>query len=73
MKRIFIGQTMLKNMQKIETVINTPVPRQTMRIWPDPPQSTLNANSILHFIPVLTKHRKYLSPEEGRRSAVGVE
>ena len=62
-----------KNMQKIETVINTPVPHQTMRIWPDPPQSTLNANSILHFTPVLPKHSKYLSPDERRRSTMGVE
>jgi len=66
-------QVTRRQLQKIKTAINTPVPHQTMRIGPDPPQSTLNKNSILHFTPVLTKHRNYLSPEERRRSAVGVE
>ena len=60
-------------MQVIEIVLNTPDPRQLMRIWPDPPQTTLKANQILYFTTILSIDRSFLPPEERRRSAVGVE
>ena len=40
---------MLKNMQVIENVLNTPWPRQPMRFLPDPPQTILKANQTLKF------------------------
>ena len=36
-------------MQVIENVLNTPWPRQPMRILPDPPQTTLKTNKTLKF------------------------
>jgi hypothetical protein len=38
-----------KNMQVIENVLNTPWPRQPMRILLNPTQTTLKANQTLKF------------------------
>ena len=46
-----------KNLKIIENVLNTPWPRQPMRIWPDPPQTTLKANQILNFTTNLSINR----------------
>ena len=62
-----------KNMQIIENVLNTSSLRQTMGIWPDPPQTILKANQTLDFTTILKKDRNSLLPEKGRRSTVDVE
>ena len=54
---IFTGQPMLKKLQIIENVLNTPWPLQPMRIWPDPLQTTLKANQTLNFTTNLNINR----------------
>ena len=51
---IFTGQPMLK---KIANVLKTPWPRQPIRIWLDPPQTTLKANQTLNFTTNLNINR----------------
>jgi len=56
---IFTGQPMLKNMKVIENVLNTPWPCQPMRIWSDPPQTTLKANQTLKFTTDSSNNRNF--------------
>jgi len=46
-----------KKLQIIENVLNTPWPRQPMRIWLDPLQTTLKANQTLNFTTNLSINR----------------
>ena len=46
-----------KKLQIIENVLNTPWPRQPMRIRPDPPQTTLKAYQNLNFTTNLNINR----------------